>query len=256
MLSTVRRSPFASARHVEGPHFSFLQIAFENNYYVVPGCLTEQNKNIISPQRQVVGSAMSNWKSRILGVLGAFIFSPIGPNPGQAGSALSPVQQDREMVSWVVLANSYVDLTLDSLRAKLDEIYPGQFLPPREKGNFVIDGPTPGGFLIQANLPGAAGMFLLHNVPGPYRKFSDFAKAIADPAIRKKAMAQCCWLSVDRIGKHGSEEDGYRFIGQVLAKLAPSDAAFLVHPSKLVTIVFDDELRGRLARGERILPNL
>jgi hypothetical protein len=56
-------------------------------------------------------------------------------------------------------------------------------------------------------------MFLLHNVPGPYWEFSGFAKAIVDPTFRKKAMAQCCWLSVDRIGKHGSEEDGYRFIG-------------------------------------------
>jgi len=193
--------------------------------------------------------------SSILGVLGA-VFWPMGSHPGQARhSAPSPPQQDRETVSLVVLASTYVDYTLDSLRAKLDEIYPGQFLPPREKANFVIDGPTPGGFLIQANLPGAAGMFLLHNVPGPYWEYSGFAKAIVDPAIRKKAMAQCCWLSVDRIGKHASEEDGYRFIGQVLANLAPSDAAFLVHPSKLITIVFDDELRGRLARGDPILPN-
>ncbi len=197
---------------------------------------------------------MSIWKNlaaRILGVLGALILSP-----GQAQhSPPSPGQEDREMVSWVVLTNSYVDLTLDSLRAKLDEVYPGQFLPPRNEGNFVIDGPTPGGILIQANMSDAAGMFLLHNVPGPYWKFSDFAKAIADPAIRKKAVAQCCWLSVDRVGKHGSEEDGYRFIEQVLAKLAPSDAAFLVHPSKPIVIPFDDNLRGRLARGERILPN-
>lgn len=185
------------------------------------------------------------------------IFSAMGSHPGQAQhSAPSPPQQNREMVSWVVLANTYVDLTLDSLRAKLDEVYPGQFLPPREKGNFVIDGPTPGGFLIQVNLPGAAGMFLLHNVPGPYWEFSGFTKAIADPAIRSKAMTQCCWLSIDRIGEHGSEEDGYRFIGLVLAKLAPPDAAFLVHPSKFIVIPFDDDLRGRLARGERILLNL
>jgi hypothetical protein len=202
---------------------------------------------------------MGNWKnlaSRVLGVLGALIRSPMRSHPGQAEDSPAPLpQQDREMVSWAVLANTYVDLTVDSLRTKLDEIYPGQFLPSREKGNFVIDGPTPGGFLIQANLPDAAGMFLLHNVPGPYWKFSDFAKAIADPAIRSKATTQCCWLSVDRISKNHSDENAYRFIGQVLAKLAPPDAAFLLHPSKLVTISFDDELRGRLARGERILPN-
>jgi len=42
------------------------------------------------------------------------------------------------MVSWVVLANSYTELTIESLRQKLDEIYPGEFLPPRQKGNFVV----------------------------------------------------------------------------------------------------------------------
>ncbi|HEY2840461.1 MAG TPA: hypothetical protein VGJ26_14995 [Pirellulales bacterium] len=60
------------------------------------------------------------------------------------------------MIAWVVLANSFVDWELDSLRTKLDEVYPGQFLPPRDKGNFVVDGPTPGQFFIQANIPGAA----------------------------------------------------------------------------------------------------
>ncbi|HLJ65656.1 MAG TPA: hypothetical protein VKT70_16210, partial [Stellaceae bacterium] len=93
-----------------------------------------------------MGSVVGKWKiSRlILRVLGALTFSGMGWHPGQAQQPSSP-QQDREMVSWVVLANTYIDYTVDSLRAKLDEIYPGQFLPPRDKGNFVIDGPTPGG---------------------------------------------------------------------------------------------------------------
>ena len=37
------------------------------------------------------------------------------------------------MVSWVVLCSSFVELTADSLRANLDQLYPGQFLPPREQ---------------------------------------------------------------------------------------------------------------------------
>jgi hypothetical protein len=160
----------------------------------------------------------------------------------------------REMVSWVVLANSYVELTVSSLRQKLDEIYPGEFLPPRQKGNFVVDAIPKVQFFIQANLPGAAGMFLLNSVPGAYTKFSPFANAIRDQTVRRKAEAQCCWLSVDLVHKNTTDQDGYRFIEQVLAKLAPPDAAFLVHPSKFITIRFDDDLRSRLATGEFILP--
>ena len=157
------------------------------------------------------------------------------------------------MVGWVALSNSYVELTLDLLRKSLDELYPGQFLPPREKGNFVVDGNVPGAeFLIQSGIQGAAGLFLLHNVPGPYTEFSDFADHIEDPSLRHLAEGQDCWLSVDLIHKHTTEEDGYRFIGNVLAKLAPSDAAVLVHPSRLITIRLDDEVRRRLAGGGQI----
>jgi len=160
------------------------------------------------------------------------------------------------MVSGVVLANTYLDLTLELVRAKLDEVFPGEFLPPRDQGNFVIDGTAPGQFFISAHMLGAAGMFFLNNVPGPYREFSSFTRSIADPSMRREAAAQRCWLSVDLINKRSNHEKAYRFIEQVLAKFAPADAAFLVHPSKLITIRFDDDLRVRLAKAERILPNL
>jgi hypothetical protein len=104
-------------------------------------------------------------------------------------------------------------------------------------------------------MPGAAGMFLLNNVPGPYSKFSSFAKSIEDTSIRRRAMAQPCRLSVDLVHKNTSDADAYRFIAQVAAKLASSDAAFLVHPSKLITIPFDDEIRVRLAKGDSVLAN-
>jgi hypothetical protein len=163
-----------------------------------------------------------------------------------------PSHGRREMISWVVLSRSYVDLKVDSLREKLDEVYPGQFLPPRDK-NFVIDGPAPGQFLIKSNIAGAAGMFMLVSVRASYTEFSDFAEAIADPSLLRKIKAQCCWLSVDLIHRHTTDEDAYRFIEQVLAKLAPSDAAFLVYPEKRITITFDDGIRRRLANGEKIL---
>ena len=157
------------------------------------------------------------------------------------------------MVSWVVLCSSFVELTADSLRANLDQLYPGQFLPPREQGNFVVDGNIPGGeFMIQCSVPGAAGLFLLYSVPGPYTAFSDFADHIEDASLRELARAQECWLSVDLAHAHSTDADGYRFIGQVLAKLAPPDAAVLVHPSRLMTMRFDDEVRRKLAAGEHI----
>ncbi len=158
--------------------------------------------------------------------------------------------RDREMISLVVLSNSYVELTLDALRERLEQVYPGRFLPPREKGTFIVDGNVPGvEFLIQSDIPGAAGMFLLYSVPGPYTEFSDFAEHIPDASLRQLARAQACWLSVDLVHQYTTEEEAYRFIGSVLAHLAPRDAAVLVHPSRLMTIAFDDRVRQELASG-------
>jgi len=153
----------------------------------------------------------------------------------------------------VVLTNTYVNLNLNSLREKLDELYPGQFLPPRIKGSFVVARRVPGQFLIQSNVGGASGVFLLTSVPAHYVEFSTFAEAIADGPFRRRVEAQCCWISVDLLSGSDNEAEAYRFIEQVLAKLAPADAAFVVDPSKRITVVFDDELRRRFAGGEMIL---
>jgi len=169
-----------------------------------------------------------------------------------SNGAASPSVGRREMISWVVLSNTYADLKVDSLREKLDEVYPGQFLPPRDK-NFVIDGPTPGQFFIKSNIAGAAGMFMVISVPASYTEFSDFADVIADPALLRNVKAQCCWLSVDLVHRLTTDADAYRFIEQVLAKLAPQDAAFLVHPEKRITMPFNDDIRRRLANGAQIL---
>ena len=169
-----------------------------------------------------------------------------------SNGAASPSVGRREMISWVVLSKSYVDLKVGVLREKLDEVYPGQFLPPRDK-NFVIDGPTPGQFFIKSNIAGAAGMFMVISVPGSYTEFSDFADVIADPALLRNVKAQCCWLSVDLVHRFTTDADAYRFIEQVLAKLAPQDAAFLVHPEKRITMPFNDDIRRRLANGAQIL---
>jgi hypothetical protein len=66
------------------------------------------------------------------------------------------------------------------------------------------------------------------------------------------AQAQTCWLSVDLIHRDVIEEEAYRFIGGVLAQLAPPHAAVLVHPSRLIAIAFNDQVRRELATGGQI----
>jgi hypothetical protein len=154
------------------------------------------------------------------------------------------------MVGWVVLSNTWVELTEESLRAHLDRIYPGEFLPPRQQGTFVVAGQMDDmQFLINSVIPGATGMFLLHAVPGPYTEFSSFAGHIADAALRDIAIAQQVWLGVERISGD-NDDDAYRFIGKVLATLAPSDASVLVHPSRLVSYPFDAGMRQKLSLGD------
>jgi hypothetical protein len=155
------------------------------------------------------------------------------------------------MASLVVLSNTYVDLTLDTLRQRLDSLYPGEFLPPRNEGSFVVDGVVEGAtFMIKSAVPGASGLYMLHSVPGPYTEFSNFDEFIDDPQLCEFAQSQTCWLSVDLMMRDSvPEQEAYRFIGSVLALFAPADAAALVHPTKSLTVRFDDDVRCRLAKG-------
>ena len=158
----------------------------------------------------------------------------------------------REMVSWVVLFDSDVEFTVDSLRAELDRLWPGQFLPKRDNGSFVVEGTVPGAqFMIQSRVPGASGTFLLHNVPAPYSEFSDMVERIPDASLRDIAKAQGCWISVDLIGKSGAAE-AYKFIGSVLARIAPPDAAVLLHPSRGTAVRFTADVRRKLAEKGRL----
>lgn len=156
------------------------------------------------------------------------------------------------MVGWVVLSMTYVTLTEATLRARLDALFPGAFLPPRERGTFVIAGPIAGAqFMINSAIAGASGTFMLNSVPGFYTEVSDFADHIADKTLRRLAIAQECWLSVDLARNDANHDDAYRFIGKALAELAPADAAVLVHPSLLTSRRFDDSVRRGLANGGR-----
>jgi hypothetical protein len=174
-------------------------------------------------------------------------------NAGAPAADSGDANSDHVMVSLVVLYDTYVELDLDALRQALDDVFPGEFLPPREQGSFVIDGAVPGAtFMIKSAVKGAAGLFTLNNVPGPYTEFSDFAEYIIDPALRERAEAQSCWLSIDLIYKTDDVEGAYRFIGKTIARLAPADSAFLVHPETYHYLVFNEDVRGRLADGRRL----
>jgi len=154
----------------------------------------------------------------------------------------------------VVLSNTDVELSVAAVLACLDAVFPGQFLPPRQQSNFVIDGEVEGvQFLLNSTVPGASGLFLLHTVPGPYTLFSNFAAAIADSALRRIAVAQQCWLSIDLLTPPTAAHARYSLIAPVLARLSPADAAVLLHPSQLVATAFTDEVRRRLTLGDPVV---
>ncbi|HEX4407504.1 MAG TPA: hypothetical protein VH206_01910 [Xanthobacteraceae bacterium] len=158
-----------------------------------------------------------------------------------------------EGLTRVVLTASPIRFELDALRQKLEELYPGQFVPPRTKGSFVVPGRMRGQYVIQSNAGGASGIFILNSGSEPFAGLSDFTKTIPDGPIRRSIEAECCWLALSLIYKSKPDAAAFRFVEQALAKLAPPDAAFLVDPTKRITIPFDDTMRRSFMRGEMIL---
>lgn len=107
-------------------------------------------------------------------------------------------------------------------------------------------------FLIKSGVSDREGMFQLHNVPRPYTDVSGFARHIEDLSLRRLAETQDCWLSIDLIHRMTTDANSLRFIAQVLARLAPADTAVLVDPSRLIATPFNDDIRRRLGRGDRL----
>ena len=152
------------------------------------------------------------------------------------------------MVGGVVLSKTWIELSVDSALAGLETVFPGEFLPPRNEGTFVIEGAVPGAqLLINSSIAGAAGTFFLHSVPGPYAEVSDFAEHIADRNLRTLALVQEAWLSVNLIDRNADPDGAWRFIGKTLAAFAPADAAVLVHAGDNKSERFDEALRRRMA---------
>ena len=129
-------------------------------------------------------------------------------------------------------------------------MFPGEYLPARSEGNFVVEGFAEGAsYMVQCTIPKYAGMFQINNVPSPYSAFSDYLRHIKDPETRRLADSQGCWLSVDLMHKYETNEDAYRFISLALGKLAPEDTTLLVHPSRNQIAKFTRELRATLVTG-------
>lgn len=196
---------------------------------------------------RIVGSllAVALTSAGLSGGTAQSLSGPAGRNPASPGPSAR-----REMISLVVLSSSYVDLDVQSLSKALDELYPGKFLPLEQQANFVVGGRGPGQFLVKSTIPGAAGMFMVLNVPGPYTDFSDFAHFIADASLRRKAETERYWLSIDLVHMMTNKDEAYRFIAVALAKLAPVDAAVLVKPENNSAALFTADLRSRLAAGQ------
>lgn len=167
------------------------------------------------------------------------------------GSAAAGLKRHPEgLTGLVVLSNTHVPLTVESLRNTLDSLYPGQFQSSEEAGNKVSKGFLQGMFGIECVIPGAQGWYLLHSNLGPYTAFSDFGEHIDDEELRDVAEAQEFSLEMHLVSIHGIQEEAYRFIGAVLAVLAPADSAILVHPSNHAVIAFTPAVRKCLAAGD------
>jgi hypothetical protein len=130
------------------------------------------------------------------------------------------------MVSLSLLSRSHIVLTLDQIRAALDRAFPGIFMPPNDASFVVEDGDGPR--LIKSLAPGAKGIFLFYNDAGVI----DAADDIADAELCRFISLEHGWTSIDMIQSIGGEVEAYRFAAKALAQLAPSDAAFLLDPSK------------------------
>jgi hypothetical protein len=206
-----------------------------------------QVTRLIKQTAQIVGSLLAvalTWAG-LSGADAQSLSGPAGRTPAPSGA--SP---RREMISLVALSSSHVDLSVQSLSKALDEIFPGKFVPLEQQANFVVRGRGPGQFLVKSTIPGAAGMFMVLSVPGPYTQFSDFARFIADASLRRRAEAQRCWLSIDLVHMMTNKDEAYHFIAVALAKLAPADAAVLFKPENNSTLLFTAELRSQLAAGK------
>jgi hypothetical protein len=91
----------------------------------------------------------------------------------------SPRHAGHNMISLVALASTWRKRSVDEIRQDLDETFPGEFLPPRSEGNFVIEGPAEGAsYCVQCTIPNYTGMFLIHKVPRQYSAFSDYLQHI------------------------------------------------------------------------------
>ena len=152
------------------------------------------------------------------------------------------------MVSLVVLSPTHDAYTLDTVHHDLEALF-RPLLPPREVGNFVVESIPSASYSVQCTVPGYSGLYSIQNVAGPYAAFSDFLEHIGDPELKELAASQPFWISVDRMHSYESDREAYRFIGQLLARLAPEDAAVLVHPSKYLVRPFTPEVRRLLASG-------
>jgi hypothetical protein len=193
---------------------------------------------------------------RAIGVICAYLALAIassGSSRAQAPASAPPSSEKHRMISRVVLSNTCGTLNVMRVSQKLDEVFPGKFVPLQQQANFVVDGPTAGQLLIKSTVPGAAGIFLLLNVARPYTDISGFTAPIADASLRRKVEAHACWLSVDLIKAIGTDADAYRFITAALAKLAPTGSTVLVNPDTRAMMEFNDDVRRQLASGE-LLP--
>ena len=166
-------------------------------------------------------------------------------------SIASGHREEPSLLGLVVLYSGECELSVRVLLERLDGLFAGQFLPARQAGNFVVEGPARGAsFLVQSSVEGFSGTFMVNNVLAPYPSLSSAVRYIGRPTLRRTAEKQTSWMSVDLLRSPQAAGDATRFMAVLVSALAPEQSAVIVNAADYSVSAFTPEVRRLLARGE------
>ena len=162
-----------------------------------------------------------------------------------------------DMISIVLLLLNPLPMDVSRLEVSIARAAPASFV--KSEQNFVNSTDKREKFEVffaKSN----DGIFLVHNHAHPYcDELEKVAGSISDRALGEKVRKHRAWISVDLMDRDKmmfrTEADAWRFIGKVLAELAPEDAVAIYVPAKGVLMAFDNSSKTKL-RDSNVLKAL